>query len=84
MAHSHKRLFIAVSYRLSPETRFPGALYDAVQAYFHLIDDYQIDPKDITFVGDSAGGGLIMSLLLYLRDHGYPLPETSIHISVKS
>lgn len=74
---------VAVSYRLSPETRFPGQLYDAIQSYFHLLDDYQIKAEDIALVGDSAGGGLIMSLLVYLRDHGHPLPETSIHMSVK-
>jgi acetyl esterase/lipase len=53
-----------------------------MQAYFHLITDYNVEPENITVVGDSAGGGLTMSLLIYLRDHGYPLPEGSVLISV--
>lgn len=56
---------------------------DAFQAYFHLVTEYKINHNDITIVGDSAGGGLVMALLVYLRDHGYSLPEASILISVK-
>ncbi|KAI8149066.1 Alpha/Beta hydrolase protein [Fennellomyces sp. T-0311] len=68
-----RRVF-AFDYRLSPETRFPGALYDTVQAYLYLIDT-GMDPKNITLIGDSAGGGLCLALPFYLRDHGFPLPE---------
>jgi acetyl esterase/lipase len=50
----------------------------------HLIDQYEIDPKNIIVVGDSAGGGLVMALLIYLRDHSLPLPNSSILISVSS
>ncbi|KAG2200597.1 hypothetical protein INT47_007341, partial [Mucor saturninus] len=73
----------AVSYSLAPETRFPGALADAVQAYFHLISMYKVKPSQIVIVGDSAGGGLAMSLLIYLRDHCYQLPKASILLSIK-
>ncbi|KAI9266315.1 alpha/beta hydrolase fold-domain-containing protein [Helicostylum pulchrum] len=76
-----KRPVFSLNYRLAPETRFPGALVDAFQGYNHLITEYKINPKDIAIVGDSAGGGLAMALLVYLRDHAYPLPETSILIS---
>lgn len=55
---------------------------DAVQPYFHLITDYKVKHQNITIVCDSAGGGLTMSLLIYLRDHGYPLPEGFVLISV--
>ncbi|GAN06281.1 conserved hypothetical protein [Mucor ambiguus] len=75
------RSVFSISYRLAPETKFPGALYDAVQAYFHLIYDYGIKPHNIAVIGDSAGGGLAMALLIYLRDHQYPLPETSVLLS---
>lgn len=33
-------------------------------------------------MGDSAGGGLCMALLLYLRDHHLPLPRGAILLSV--
>ena len=60
----------AINYRLAPETRFPGPLHDAVSAYFRLIDDLKIPPENILFAGDSAGGGLSLALLMYLRDNG--------------
>ncbi|KAI8980966.1 alpha/beta hydrolase fold-domain-containing protein [Pilobolus umbonatus] len=84
ISKSTKRRVLAVNYRLAPETRFPGALYDVVQTFLHLIDSngkHHYDPKNIIIMGDSAGGGLCLSMLLYLRDHQLPLPEGSILIS---
>ncbi|KAI0828960.1 Alpha/Beta hydrolase protein [Trametes gibbosa] len=74
------RLF-AVDYRLAPETRFPGPLHDAVSAYFRLIDDLHVPPENIIVAGDSAGGGLTLALLMYLRDNNYPLPSGAITLS---
>lgn len=75
----------AVNYRLAPETRFPGALYDVVQSFLYLIDGdekHRLDPKNIIVMGDSAGGGLCLAMLLYLRDHNLPQPEGAVLISV--
>lgn len=72
----------AFNYRLAPETRFPGALYDSVQCYLYLIHNCGIDPSNVIMMGDSAGGGLCMALLLYLRDHHLPLPRGAILLSV--
>ena len=76
---------IAVNYRLAPETRFPGALYDAVQAYLYLIDPeygYGLEPKNILIMGDSAGGGLALATMLYLRDYALPQLEGAVLLSV--
>ncbi|KAI9462408.1 Alpha/Beta hydrolase protein [Lactarius psammicola] len=74
------RIF-AVAYRLAPETRFPGPLHDAVSTYFRLLEDLHIPPSNILFAGDSAGGGLCLALLMYLRDNNYPLPAGAILMS---
>lgn len=74
------RIF-ALNYRLSPETRFPGALHDAVSAYLRLVDDLQVPAKNIIIAGDSAGAGLATALLLYLRDEEYPLPNCAVLMS---
>ncbi|KAI8085254.1 alpha/beta hydrolase fold-domain-containing protein [Thamnidium elegans] len=79
-----KRRILAVNYRLAPETRFPGALLDAVQSFLYLIDTnekHRLDPKNIIVMGDSAGGGLCLAMMLYLRDHGLPLPEGAALLS---
>lgn len=77
----------AVNYRLAPETKFPGALFDVVQTFLYLIDahdKYGFNPKNIIVMGDSAGGGLCLAMMLYLRDHGLPLPEGAVLLSVYS
>ncbi|KAI0257402.1 Alpha/Beta hydrolase protein [Lactifluus subvellereus] len=74
------RIF-AVAYRLAPETRFPGSLHDAVSTYFRLLEDLHIPPSNILFAGDSAGGGLCLAVLMYLRDNNYPLPAGAILMS---
>ena len=71
----------AVAYRLAPETRFPGPLHDAASTYFRLVDDLHIPPENIVLAGDSAGGGLSLALLMYLRDNDYPMPAGAILMS---
>ncbi|KAF7307197.1 Methionine aminopeptidase 2 [Mycena indigotica] len=78
--YTDARVF-ALDYRLAPETRFPGPLHDAVSAYMRLIEDLHIPPENIIICGDSAGGGLSLALLLYLRDNKYPLPSSAILMS---
>jgi len=72
---------LALDYRLAPETHFPGPLHDVVLAYFRLIDELHIPPENIIISGDSAGGGLSLALLLYLRDNAYPLPSGAVLMS---
>lgn len=71
---------LAVDYRLAPEHRFPAALEDALAAYRWLIAG-GADPDTIALVGDSAGGGLALALMLRLRDAGEPLPATAVVVS---
>jgi monoterpene epsilon-lactone hydrolase len=59
------------SYRLAPEHVFPAALEDAFAAYQSLL---RAARGPIVLAGDSAGGGLAVSLMLRLRAEGLPLP----------
>lgn len=71
---------LVVHYSLAPEIPFPGGLEDCLAAYHDLLAQ-GIDAKDITVAGDSAGGGLVLSTLLALRDEGTPLPANAIVLS---
>ena len=71
---------LVVHYRLAPETPFPGGLEDCLAAYHHLLEQ-GFDPGYITIAGDSAGGGLVLSTLLALRDEGSPMPASAIVLS---
>lgn len=91
-ATTHRPLTIAISkycecrvfcvnYRLAPDTIFPGALLDVANAYFRLTDDLHIPPNNVVVAADSAGGGLALALMMYLRDNQYPLPCGAILMS---
>lgn len=69
-----------VEYRLAPENKFPAAVDDAVAAYRWLLES-GVDATSIVTVGDSAGGGLNLALLVALRDRQLPLPAGAICIS---
>lgn len=70
----------SVEYRLAPENRFPAALDDAVAAYRWLLEQ-GLPASAISLAGDSAGGGLVLSLLLRARDTGLPLPACGVCFS---
>lgn len=71
---------LSVAYRLAPEHPFPAALDDALAAYRYLLDSGW-EASQISFVGESAGGGLIFSLCLRLKQLGLPLPAALVGIS---
>lgn len=69
----------APRYRLAPQFPFPCGLLDCLAAYQYLLTIHQ--PNEIIFAGDSAGGGMILSMLCILRDQNAPLPAGGILIS---
>lgn len=64
-------------YRLAPEHAFPAAVKDALLAYGWLLSQGR-EPGDIVVGGDSAGGGLALSMLLALREAGAPMPRAGV------
>ncbi|KAI5849727.1 Alpha/Beta hydrolase protein [Tricharina praecox] len=69
----------APRYRLAPQFPFPCALYDVLACYLHLLSEQPAE--SIIFAGDSAGGGLLLSILCILRDQGLPQPAGAVLIS---
>ncbi|MEV0288763.1 MULTISPECIES: alpha/beta hydrolase fold domain-containing protein [unclassified Kribbella] len=64
-------------YRLAPEHPFPAAVDDARNAYLWMLEQ-GVAPEELLVAGDSSGGGLVMSLLLLLREQGLPLPGGAV------
>lgn len=54
------------AYRLAPEHPYPAALNDALKAYQELLNQ-GFKSHQIVLAGDSAGGGLALSLALKLK-----------------
>lgn len=62
----------AINYRLAPEHPFPNGLDDCLSVYEELLKTH--NPKDIFFLGDSAGANLCIATILKARDKGVALP----------
>jgi len=71
---------LAVDYRLAPEDPFPAALKDCLSAYRWLIGE-GTSASTIVLAGDSAGGNLVLSVMMALRDAGDPMPAAAVCIS---
>lgn len=67
------------AYRLAPENPFPAALDDALAAW-KLVKALR-PGVPLLVAGDSAGGGLTLSLLVRLRDLGLALPNGAVLLS---
>lgn len=80
IAQAVKARALLIDYRLAPEYPFPAPVEDALQAYNWMLDS-GILPGQVVVVGDSAGGGLVVALLLHLRDLGLPLPLAGVCLS---
>jgi epsilon-lactone hydrolase len=70
-----------VDYRLAPQTPFPGAFDDCLQAYRWLVTHGGADPRTLVMLGDSAGGNLAVAVTAAARDQGLALPACIAVIS---
>ncbi|MBO4412354.1 MAG: alpha/beta hydrolase [Lachnospiraceae bacterium] len=71
---------ISINYRLAPENRWPAQLEDCISAWKAYLSQ-GFSPEKTVFMGESAGGTLVLSLGLWLRDHGLPLPKAIVSFS---
>lgn len=69
----------ALDYRLTPEHPYPAQQDDAIAAYRWLLAQ-GIAPSRLVLGGDSAGGNLLLTTLVALRDAGDPLPALALGI----
>ena len=65
---------MSIEYRLAPENPFPSALFDCFYAYLFLIER-GFSPSHIVLMGDSAGGHLGLTLMLFLKEFRGQLRE---------
>jgi epsilon-lactone hydrolase len=66
---------VVPDYRLAPEHPFPASVADAVRAYRWMLDR---GAAQVIVAGDSSGCGLVLSLLLSLRQQDLPRPAGAV------
>ncbi|WP_236975130.1 alpha/beta hydrolase [Membranihabitans maritimus] len=60
----------SIGYRLSPETKFPGAINDSIDTIEYIFTKYiktNTDQKQVVLCGDSAGGNMAIGVLKYFE-----------------
>ncbi|CAH6420033.1 Alpha/beta hydrolase [uncultured virus] len=62
---------IFVTYTLSPEATFPTAIdecYFATKYFIKNADKYNLDPTRVSIMGDSAGGNLVVPVVMKIKN----------------
>lgn len=71
---------VSFDYRLAPENLWPAPLEDSLSVYIALLKT-GVPPKEIVFMGESAGGTLVLSLALLLKEKRLPQPKALVALS---
>jgi acetyl esterase/lipase len=79
ITHRFKTTIVFVDYALAPERPYPAANNDAFAVYTAILKDHP--GYKIGFIGDSAGGGLIVSTVGEILKRQSPLPYAVAMIS---
>ena len=80
LAQKIRATVLMVDYRLAPTYPFPAALDDCLTAYRWILDQ-GIPAKHIVLAGDSAGGNLVITTIVSLREKGVLLPAAAACLS---
>ncbi len=71
-----------IDYRLAPEYPYPAGLDDCIKAYQAIIQE--VEPKKIGMFGISAGGSMILAMVLRAEKEGLAMPGAIAGISPRS
>jgi monoterpene epsilon-lactone hydrolase len=71
---------LMVDYSLAPQHQFPTQLDECCYAFSGLLES-GIEASKTALIGDSCGGGLVLTTLMKLRDKKLPLPACAISLS---
>lgn len=83
MASATNHIVVSVEYRLAPEYPFPTGLedcYAVAKAVYTNQFLLNVQPEDITIIGDSAGGNLAAAVSLLAKERGEFMPRQQILI----
>lgn len=80
IAKKCKRNVVLVNYRLAPEYRFPAGVNDCISVYEWMLHQ-GIKAENIVYLGESAGGNLVLATAIGCKQRNIPLPAGIAAIS---
>lgn len=80
LAKALKAKVYTPDYRQAPDFPFPTPIDDVFSAYRAILAN-GTHPNDVVFVGDSAGGAMVITIMRKARDAGIALPAAGVAIS---
>lgn len=80
LANASKARGLMVNYSLAPENPYPAAPDECFAVYRALLMKGYL-PHQIVLAGDSAGGNLVLTTLLRIRNASLPMPAGGIMMS---
>lgn len=79
LARLTRARILVIDYRLAPEDRLPAAVDDGFAAYRHVLKS--TDRRRVAFIGDSAGGGLLLATMHKARRENVRPPAAGVCFS---
>ncbi len=76
LAHETKTRIISIDYSLAPKAKWQTVINEVITAIKEVYKNYR--PESVGIYGDSAGGGLVASAILKMRDDGVQLPAAVV------
>ncbi len=70
----------SIDYKTYPQYKFPVQLHETAELFLELVNQ-GVDPKNVIFMGDSAGANLVYTSTMWLRDNNHPLPGALVSFS---
>ncbi len=80
LAEAGEASIFSVRYRLAPESIYPAAVRDGIDAWRGLIAS-GIQPSQVVLAGDGSGGGLAFAVALAVRNAGLAMPAAIVAMS---
>lgn len=74
---------VSVDYPMGPESKFPAAHDEAIEAYKYVLKNAQgwgYNPNKIALVGESAGGNLAINTAIAARDQNLTKPVAVVSV----
>jgi len=76
LAHETKTRIISIDYSLAPKAKWQTVISEVITAIKEIYKNYK--PESVGIYGDSAGGGLVTSAILKMRNEGLKLPAAVV------